>query len=370
MIAGLAFATPLALLALLALPILWWILRAVPPAPIRRRFPGVALLLGLRDDDSQTDKTPWWLLALRIAALAAAIIGFSGPALNPQPLRDGTGPVLIVMDSSWASAPDWAARRDRAALLLDEAARSGRPVALVQLTDLPGGEIALQSANAVLPRLPSLVPTPFAPDMAAATEWAQALPAPLETWWISDGIAHAGRDDLAQALMQKGALSVFEGARDVIALAPPQVVDGMLEVTAMRRDAIAPLAVEVVAHGLDPLGIARELARVSAGFDASADMATASFDLPPELRNRITRFEIAGQRGAGGVALTDDALQRRQVALIAGGASDEQQALLSPLHYLRQALAPQRRFDRGGVGRRALGQPRCDYTGRYRHSVT
>ena len=87
MIAGLAFATPLALLALLALPILWWILRAVPPAPIRRRFPGVALLLGLRDDDSQTDKTPWWLLALRIAALAAAIIGFSGPVLNPQPAR-------------------------------------------------------------------------------------------------------------------------------------------------------------------------------------------------------------------------------------------------------------------------------------------
>jgi hypothetical protein len=64
MIANLAFTTPLLLLALLALPILWWLLRAVPPAPIRRRFPGVALLLGLQDDESQTDKTPWWLLLL------------------------------------------------------------------------------------------------------------------------------------------------------------------------------------------------------------------------------------------------------------------------------------------------------------------
>ena len=37
--------------ALVALPILWLLLRAVPPAPIRRRFPGVALLLGLTDED-------------------------------------------------------------------------------------------------------------------------------------------------------------------------------------------------------------------------------------------------------------------------------------------------------------------------------
>ena len=40
------FAAPWLLWALAALPILWLILRAVPPAPIRRRFPGVALLWG------------------------------------------------------------------------------------------------------------------------------------------------------------------------------------------------------------------------------------------------------------------------------------------------------------------------------------
>ena len=57
---GIGFTAPWMLLALLALPILWLILRAVPPAPIRRRFPGVALLLGLSDDESVSDRTPWW----------------------------------------------------------------------------------------------------------------------------------------------------------------------------------------------------------------------------------------------------------------------------------------------------------------------
>jgi hypothetical protein len=164
MIANLAFTTPLLLVTLLALPILWWLLRAVPPAPIRRRFPGVALLLGLQDDDSQTDKTPWWLLLLRMLAVAAAIVGFAGPVLNPQTDRAGDGPLLIVMDASWASARDWTTGRAGRC-----PAGRGRPVrapgAVVALTDLPAGDPAFQSANSWSARLPSITPAPFAPTM-------------------------------------------------------------------------------------------------------------------------------------------------------------------------------------------------------------
>ncbi len=357
MIGSLAFATPLLLTALIALPVLWWILRAVPPAPIRRRFPGVALLLGLKDDESQTDKTPWWLLLLRMAALAAAIIGFAGPVLNPQAERTGEGPLLILMDSSWASARDWSDRLDRAGLLLDEAQRAGRPVVLVQLTDLPPGDLPLQSANAWASRLPSLTPAPYAPDLAAAADWAETLEGPLETYWIADGLDHAGRDDLTAALADLGALSVFQGTRDVLALAPPRFEDGAVRATVTRLGLGAPLSVEVIAHGLDPAGIPRDLARATAEFETGATQAEVEFDLPPELRNRITRFEVAGIRGAGTVALTDDALQRRQVALISAGADDEQQALLSPLHYLRQALEPTADLIEGALGDMLLASP-------------
>jgi hypothetical protein len=44
--------------------------------------------------------------------------------------------------------------------------------------------------------------------------------------------------------------------------------------------------------------------------------AEAAFVLPPELRNRITRFQIEGARGAGSVSLADDSLRRRKVALL------------------------------------------------------
>lgn len=341
MIGALAFTTPLLLLALIALPVLWWLLRAVPPAPIRRRFPGIALLLGLTDDESQTDKTPWWLLLLRMMAVAAAIIGFAGPVLNPMQERAAAdGPLLIVMDASWASARDWPARLERAELLLDEAGRAGREVAVVQLTDLPGGALQVQAANTWAPRVPTLEPAPYAPDMAAAVDWAESLDGPLEVFWFSDGLDHAGRADLAAAFLELGPLSVFQGDRDLITLAPPRFEDGLVRGDLVRLGEDLPRDVMVVAHGLDPAGLPRDLAREMATFEAGAMVAQIEFDLPPELRNRITRFELSGERHAGAVALTDDALQRRQVALISGGAEDEQQALLSPLHYLRQALAP------------------------------
>ncbi|QXT39574.1 DUF4159 domain-containing protein [Gymnodinialimonas ceratoperidinii] len=341
MIGPLAFASPLLLLALIGLPVLWWLLRAVPPAPIKRRFPGIALLLGLSDDESQTDKTPWWLLLLRIVAVAAAIIGFAGPVLNPQEERAaGEGPLLIVMDGSWASARDWPARQNRVELLLDDAARAGREVALVQLTNLPAAAPAFQAANAWAPRVPTLAPAPYGPDMAAALDWAATLDGPAEVFWFSDGLAHPGRDALTERFAALGTLSVFQGARDLIALAPPRFEDGMVRGTLSRLGAETPREVTIVAHGLDPAGLPRDLARASATVEAGAPTAEVSFDLPPELRNRITRFEIAGERHAGAVALTDDALQRRQVALISAGADDEQQTLLSPLHYLRQALEP------------------------------
>ena len=341
MIGALGFATPLLLLALISLPVLWWLLRAVPPAPIRRRFPGIALLLGLTDDESQTDKTPWWLLLLRMLAVAAAIIGFAGPILNPQEDRvAGDGPLLIVMDASWASARDWAARLDRVGLLLDDAERAGREVALVMLTQVSPGAPPFQAANAWAPRVPTLEPAPYAPNMAAAVEWAGALDGPVEVFWFSDGVAHPGRADLAEAFAGLGELSVFQGARELIALAPPRFEDGLVRADLSRLGADTPREVTVVAHGLDPAGLPRDLARATATFDPGEMVAQVEFDLPPELRNRITRFELSGERHAGAIALTDDALQRRQVALIAAGAEDEQQALLSPLHYLRQALEP------------------------------
>jgi hypothetical protein len=339
-IGPIGFTAPWLLVALAALPILWLLLRAVPPAPIRRRFPGVALLLGLKDDENETDKTPWWLLLLRALAIAAAIIGFAGPILNPKPERAGTGPLLVLLDGTWADARDWQTRLTRTEALLDEASRAGRTAAVVLLNDLPGGDLPFQAADAWAQRLPSLEPRPWTPEAEAVTGWAEGLGGSFETFWMSDGLDHPWRADVLEALEARGAVTVFETARPVVALRPPVFEDGLVNVTAIRSRTGEAAEYSVDAHGLDPAGIPRVLASGPVAFGAGQSEGVLSLSLPPELRNRIQRFEITGARSAGAVALADDGLRRREVALISGADDREGLVLLSPTHYLEQALEP------------------------------
>jgi len=355
MVGPIGFALPWLLAALIALPILWFLLRAVPPAPIRRRFPGIALLLGLKDDEAETDKTPWWLLLLRMLAVAAAIIGFSGPILNPDVRAAGSGQLLVVVDGSWADARDWPRRVEKAAALVAEAGAEGRPVALIRLTDAPQ-PVEFQTSEAWAGRAAGLQPLAWAPN--AFADWAAVLPeGGFETVWLSDGLAHPGRDDLLEALQAAGPVRVIESPRPVLGLHPPGFADGAVTVSASRMPAAGAVSVEVIARGPDPGGIERELARVTLTFAAGVARAEAVLDVPAELRNRITRFELEAARTAGAVSLTDDSLKRRKIALIGGGSDQEALQLLSPTHYLRQALQPVAEIIEGTLTEVLLASP-------------
>ena len=339
MIGPLGFAAPLLLLALIALPILWIILRAVPPAPIRRRFPGVALLLGLTDEATQADRTPWWLLLLRMLAVAAVIIGFAGPVLNPQTERGGTGPLLVLLDATWADARDWDDRIERVDALLDEATRAGRTVALVPLTQLPEA-VQFVTGDVAKQQLPNLAPAAWDPDPVVLTGWATTLTGDFDTFWLSDGLARDSRDPLLTALETHGTVTVFQSPRQTIGLRPARFQDGAIVVSAVRTPIGPEFETQVAAIGLDPSGVERQLATTTLTFAPGDAVAEAAMDLPQELRNRVSRFELVGTRSAGAVSLTDDALKRREIALIAGTADREGLELLSPLHYLNEALSP------------------------------
>ena len=60
MIAGLplAFAQPLVLLGLASLPVLWWLLRLVPPRPRRIDFPPTRLLMEIAPGSLRAARFP------------------------------------------------------------------------------------------------------------------------------------------------------------------------------------------------------------------------------------------------------------------------------------------------------------------------
>lgn len=338
---GIGFASPILLVGLFALPVLWLILRAVPPAPLRRAFPGVALLLGIEDKTNETQRTPWWLLVLRALAVAFLILAFAGPVLNPRNVTPADGPVLVLMDASWPTAANWVAQRDRALAEIDAAGRNGRPIAVLRLSDPPPADESpgFESANALRPIVEALSPLPWLPNAGQWEEWLSAQTGNFDTVWLSDG-SNWGHEKLLPVLEARGTVTVIEDSGNLVAIAETTYQDGLINIGLLRRNPGLPQDITLVAIGPDPAGIPRPLAEVSGSFDAGTTGLSVQLDVPPELRNRFKRFEILGQRHAGAVWLSDDTLKRREVAIFSGRDDREGLQLLSPTHYLRQALAP------------------------------
>ncbi|HUF57402.1 MAG TPA: BatA domain-containing protein, partial [Thermohalobaculum sp.] len=212
---AIAFLNPWLLAALAALPILWWLLRAIPPSPRLELFAGVRLLLGLEDPERQAAKTPWWLLALRALAVAAIILGFAGPVLNPSEriAAAGDGPVMVLMDQGWASAPDWEARVATAAAAIEEAGQAGRQVVLRMAAS--GETTAPVAAGAARALVEGAVPDPWAPDHQAVLGALDegTLAASGETLWMSDGLSHGeATAALAERLAAAGPLRLIRPA--------------------------------------------------------------------------------------------------------------------------------------------------------------
>ncbi|MDO5631036.1 MAG: DUF4159 domain-containing protein [Paracoccus sp. (in: a-proteobacteria)] len=352
MLGPLGFTAPLVLTALVALPALWLILRALPPSPRVQSFPAVALLAGLVDRHPVARRTPWWLLLLRLLAVAALILAFAGPVWKPQPRDAQTGPLLVVLDAGWAAAPDWPQRQARAERALSEAAAAGRPTALL-IADGVGAQqpLVFQTGTDLLPALraarPAAWPSILPDDADAALS--VAPPGQLATLWISDGLDHPNRAGWLAALTMRGPVTVVPPAAPVLSL----TLDGGETPALMLHSSAAGDAPQIEAIGPDPQGTPRALARLTPGApvaEGQGQRRAVAIDLPPELRNRITRYQVEGVAHAGVVVLADDRLRRHKVALVgdAAGAAEGQE-LLSPMHYLRRALTPVADVIEGGL---------------------
>src|SRR6267142_935592 len=180
MIAGLplSFAEPLLLLGLLSLPVLWWLLRVMPPRPRRIEFPPTRLLFDIRPKEETPSRTPWWLTLLRLTAAALVILAAAGPIWNPQTGVGGSkAPLVILLDDGWSAASSWDIRIKAADELIANADNDRRGVTL-----MPGGTARVA--------LRQLAPKPYSIErvetLAALDRFLKAT-GDAELAWLTDG---------------------------------------------------------------------------------------------------------------------------------------------------------------------------------------
>ncbi|MEP7029921.1 MAG: BatA domain-containing protein, partial [Pseudolabrys sp.] len=339
----LGFAQPLVLLGLLSLPILWWLLRLVPPRPLRINFPPTRLLFEIAPKEETPSRTPWWLTLLRLTLAALVIIAAAGPLWNP-PLTTASraAPILIMLDDGWAAAASWDARLRTADELIARAEADNRGVAVLPLSET-ARDISMQIAGAARVQIKQLKPKPHGVDRTEALplieRFLNAAP-DVEIVWLSDGV------DLG-----KGA-AFIDGLKRIMGSHPITVVAGGIEparALAAAENAAGALTVKVlraqsggngngIVSAIDLKGLA--LGEAPFAFKSGDLEAEAVIDLPVEIRNDVARLEIAGERSAGAVQLLDKRWRRRTVGIVSGSAADRSQPLLGANYYLARALNP------------------------------
>ena len=337
------FAAPWVLLALPALPLLWWLLRVTPPAPRSESFPAIRLLMGLHAREETPARTPWWLLLLRMVAATLVILALARPVLDAGSTLAGSGPVLLVVDNGWASAGDWLHRMQAASTVLDRAERAGRQVAL--LATAPDGAGATPQVAAPMPipdlraRVAALHPEPWPPDRAAAATALHAWHQPgAAVAYLGDGLTHGGDfSPFASALNEVGTVTELRGqvAPTRVLLPPRNEADRLVARIAGTPE---PLAAQAVV--LAQSGDGRTLVRAIVDLPAGASEGTAAIVLPPELRNRLGRLVLEGPPSAASVVLLDERWRRRPVGVLAGDLATADAPFAGSLYYLRRALSP------------------------------
>ena len=346
---ALVFLNPWLLAGLAALPLIYWLLKTVPPRPRQVEFPATRILVGLETEEKTPAKTPWWLLLIRLLAAALIILALAEPVLNPVRERalTGTGPVVVVIDNGWAAASGWSRRTALAEEMIAEAQRQSRPVVVAETAPATKARtLKLETPGEARATLAAIEPRPFAPDRPATlTTLSDTLAATSVTGasilWLADGIDHASAAQAFASGLERaagnGTFALVEdaGGDEALGLAAGVGAGGRLTARVLRTGgpARAGRIDAVSARG-------QRLGEAPFTLAAGATAADVTFDLPLELRNQVTRLEIAAERSAGAVSLLDGRSQWQRVGMISGESQEQAQPLLAPLYYLEKAVQP------------------------------
>ncbi|MBZ9721203.1 DUF4159 domain-containing protein [Mesorhizobium sp. AD1-1] len=340
----LSFGVPMVLWGLLALPVIWWLLRLTPPKPQTEIFPPLKILARVLKREETPQQSPWWLTLLRLLMAALIVAALADPVFNPREKLPAEGAALaLVIDNDWASAADWGKRVATAERLINDAGSNGVPVVIAFTAEKANAEIGPFDAATALDRLRAAKPRPIPTDRPAVYARVAGV---LETLpgasvaVLADGLAAKGDEAAFNTLLSKNAARVVWATADRLSLTGLTAADNQVDgfaLTAIRAPG-DPAPAQVTAGAFDDKG--RRIADATLTFSPGETTATGTMAVPFELRNDFASIALDGERQAGAVRVLDESSKRRRVGLLSQAEADQAQPLLSPLYYIRRALQP------------------------------
>ncbi len=232
--------------------------------------------------------------------------------------------------------------------IIAEAQAQSRPLVIASTAaGAKARTLKLEAPSEARSTLAALEPQPFAPDRKATlaaleTALTQGGGAGARSiLWLRDGIDHDGEaasfGEGLKALAAGGALTAVDvtPGHEALGLTAGVSANGKLAIKVLRTGG-GPR--DGAIHAFSARG--QRLGEAPFKLGAGETSTELTFELPLEIRNQVTRVEIAGERSAGAVSLLDGRSRWQRVGLISGEGQEKSQPLLGPLYYIEKAIAP------------------------------
>lgn len=336
----LSFMAPSVLWALLLLPLIYFLIRLLPPRPQTVNFPAIGLLKQLEKRLPPPRTPPWWLMLLRLGAVALLITAMAGPMLQKDTTTFEKTPMVIFVSNGWEAAENWQDISQRLRLILTKARAENVQVAVIGTADkFDASELALKDAGAALAALPELNPRPW-PDKAK--EVAQAVAAAAngrgnyQPIWLSSGMmAPKERRGFIAAAESLGRTRVFlpERAQLPVTLTSATPRQGGFDVTLYRADDAGERDFSVSLRDMQGNFITRQ----GGSFKKSSRQAALRLTLPKQLKTP-GYFTLDGQNHLGAWNGLSSVAGLPKIGVIGGKGTDF--PLLNGFYYLERALSP------------------------------
>lgn len=327
-----------------ALLLLWFALRSIPVRPKDVDFGPLFILEQLKSLEAEPNQMKVLEKMIWMGALTGAFFAAADPRTNPQPDFVGDGPIIIAVDTGWASAVNWNKHRESMRELIRHAYNDERNVVFINMAGGEEGQpvVATDPMNpaVAISYIENLSPVPWPTDREAALAAIESLQAGNYggAYWMSNGLDDAAALDFATALDQIAPLTVYDESNRPNLFMVPEYARGEYTLSVMRAESGEEEILQVSAYDIGYNLIGSEII----SFDeedrvGSVTFNPADYDVTAE---RIFSFAIDNETGAGATVLVNENYRPRSVGIVARNGQSDTDSLLSEARFLHAALEP------------------------------
>lgn len=342
-IENLYFSSPWLLATILFLPLLWWILKVLPPKPKKHGFGGAYFLEDLTTTEKTSQTTPWWILLIRTLAILCFILAFAAPQEKTTKYQPSDTPLLIIIDNDWASSQQWQMMQNQARLLIEENMDYKQNVAVLTTTpfDEQVEEIVIQNTRKeALENINSLHPIALEAryDRILNAFERSTLPDDLAIFYFNNNVTTQKELNLLNHLDTHAALTLFDQEQEK---APLYWFSQKQNRLVLQRLYSNQKSETVQIHVKDDKNAL--LASLTKNFEEDSSYIDIDFsEIPNEIAMQMRLLTIDGQKHAAAHYWQKSNYSSKSIGIITSSTALDikQDDYLNPYLYLQKALSP------------------------------